>query len=177
MFDREKFKALIHYACATVNDPTKLGAIKLNKILWFSDVFAFADLGRSVTGATYVKQKFGPVPRAMVPLLYELAREGKIRIDDVSYFGKTKKQYVPLLPADPSVFREQEKQVIDYVIRQITDHFTATEISNLTHEDIWKMAEIGEEIPLSAMLASDLGEVNDDDLDWVKDQQRAREAA
>jgi hypothetical protein len=33
-FDREKFKSLVHYVCwRCMDDPSKLGSVKLNKIL------------------------------------------------------------------------------------------------------------------------------------------------
>ena len=35
--DQEKFDALVHYICARCEDPTSLGATKLNKIMWYSD--------------------------------------------------------------------------------------------------------------------------------------------
>jgi len=52
--DQRKLKALIHYICYQCHDPSVLGATKLNKILWYSDVIAFARAGASITGETYV---------------------------------------------------------------------------------------------------------------------------
>ena len=48
-----KFKSLVHYICWRCADPTKLGAVKLNKVLWRADFKAYLELGESVTGATY----------------------------------------------------------------------------------------------------------------------------
>jgi hypothetical protein len=132
MFDKDRFKMLVHYACASVDDPSKLGAVKLNKIVWFSDVFAFQELGDSITGATYIKEKFGPIP---------------------------------------------QKKIVDFVVKNITDGFTAAGISELTHNDVWKLADIGEEIPMHSMLASDFGEVSEADTAWVLQQSKQREAA
>ena len=33
----DKFKSAIHYVCYKADDPSVLGAIKLNKVLWYSD--------------------------------------------------------------------------------------------------------------------------------------------
>jgi len=76
--DFEQFKRLVHYICS-VADQDQLGAIKLNKILWFADAMAFARDGQSITAATYMKQKFGPVPRPMVPAMDALEKEGKLQ--------------------------------------------------------------------------------------------------
>ena len=67
--DQRKLKALIHYICYQCHDPSVLGATNLNKILWYSDVIAFARAGASITGETYVKQQFGPVPRHILGIL------------------------------------------------------------------------------------------------------------
>ena len=41
-------------------------------------------------------------------------------------------------------------------------------ISDKTHDIIWKLAEIGEEIPYEAMWASRLDAVTTDDVRWAK---------
>jgi hypothetical protein len=40
-FDREKFKSLMHYVIAKAGDEDGFGAVKLYKILWFSDARAY----------------------------------------------------------------------------------------------------------------------------------------
>src|SRR5260370_28750131 len=82
----KKFKSLVHYICWTCADPTKLGAVKLNKVLWRADFRAYLELGQPVTGATYVKRQFGPVPSDILPTLRELEAEGNLSIRDVEYF-------------------------------------------------------------------------------------------
>ncbi len=175
MFHRDKFKALVHYICAKCDDPSKLGAVKLNKVLWFSDVIAFAQRGAPITGARYTKQRFGPVPKALLPILGELESEGAIRVRDVEYYGRVKKEYESLREPDTTVFDEGELKIFDLVIGLICEKHTAATISALTHDDIWKLAEIDEEIPLSAMLASHLSAITEDDIRWA--MERVRDAA
>ena len=59
-FHREKLKELILHVSkkARLRD---LGSIKLNKVLWFSDITAYLHLGEPITGETYLKRQFGPV--------------------------------------------------------------------------------------------------------------------
>ena len=79
-FDREKFKRLVHYVIWRAGKRDWFGAVKLNKVLWFSDTEAFAHTGEPITGATYTRQQFGPVPKAIMPIRDELQREGAITI-------------------------------------------------------------------------------------------------
>ena len=170
LFQRDKFKELVHYVCAQCVDSSRLGAIKLNKVLWFSDTIAFAKLGESITGVQYVKQKFGPVPKPILPAINDLVREGALRVDEVSYYGHLKKQYVSLRAPNTSLFSEEHLAIVNDVLKAITERHTATSISELTHDDIWKLASVGEEIPHRAMLATKLGEVSDGDIAWAKER-------
>lgn len=53
MFDREKFKRLVHYVIWRAGNRAWFGAVKLNKVLWFADTEAFAHTGEPITGANY----------------------------------------------------------------------------------------------------------------------------
>ena len=74
-FDRDKFKALVHYICWLRKDaPSTLDAVNLNKALWLSDFRSYYANGHSITGARYVKSAQGP--HAIVPILKELEEKG-----------------------------------------------------------------------------------------------------
>ncbi|WP_238273074.1 Panacea domain-containing protein [Methylobacterium cerastii] len=176
MFDKEKFKALIHYAIARVEDPKNLGAIKLNKILWYVDGNIFIRSGLSLTGARYVKQPMGPVPKAMLPILQEMQRDGLIRIDEVSYYGKTKKQYTSLVEPRTASFSSDHLEIINHVVDAISKRHTGASISEATHGNAWKLAEMGEEIPFHAAMIDDLADVSDEDAAWALRRMEAGDA-
>ncbi len=166
--NRDKLKAAVHYICGSVDDPIKLGATKLNKILWYSDIIAFLKWSNPITGETYEKRQYGPMPSHIYGILEELRQEGKIHISDVGHFGRVKKQYVCLEEPTTEIFNADEISIIDQMISSICDKHTATSISDMTHDAIWEMARIGEPIPYVAVLASALGELNGSDMEWAK---------
>ena len=47
---------------------------------------------------------------------------------------------------------------------------SAKEISENTHTDIWKIADIGEEIPLYAIFADRLSAIDEDDIAWAEQE-------
>lgn len=167
-----KFKDMIHYICWKCGDPSKLGAVKLNKVAWFSDVISFLEIGEPITNARYTKQKYGPVPKAILPILRELQAEERLRIEDVPFYGKTKKQYISLTEPNAGAFTEEQRAIIDMVVDAVCDGHTAGSISELTHDDIWKLAAVGEEIPLHAILASEFAEVTDKDVERVTERMK-----
>ena len=77
--NRSKFKALVHYVIGKT-DSSRLGAIRLNKILWYVDTLTYRAEGASVTGGAYVKRQFGPVPKQILSMLGELEHENAIVI-------------------------------------------------------------------------------------------------
>ena len=74
MLDWAKFKSAVHYICDKASsDPSVLGAIKLNKVLWYSDVINYLITGKPITGETYIKRQHGPVPKDIIRAIDELS--------------------------------------------------------------------------------------------------------
>lgn len=165
--NREKFKALVHYICAKCDDPSRLGSTKLNKILWYAETIAFLNTGEPLTGARFVKRQFGPAPTAILPILQELEDEKAILIKNVSFYGFPKREFISLRqPSVTEPFTPEQVAIIDEVIEAICDTHTARSIVDLSHDEIWEMASIGEELPVYTVLA-ERGEVTEEDAAWA----------
>ena len=161
-----KLDALVHYICARCDDPSKLGATKLNKVLWFSDSGAFLLLGRPITDAVYIKRQFGPVPRDILASRARLVESGAIVERETLHFGFQQKQMIALREPDLSFFTAQEISIVDRVLNAICNGHTASSISELSHNDVWQVAEIGEELPMFTVMSVLDGEVDEEDISW-----------
>lgn len=175
-FDPAKLTSLTHYVCFQCHDPSVLGATKLNKVLWYADLLSFVKFGRTITGETYIKRQHGPVPKHILGVVGDLTEKHAIVVREVPYYGKQKREYFALTEPDISMFSSQEISIVDSVIDVVCHKHTATSISLASHDAIWKLAEIGEEIPMYAILASELGEVTEDDVKWAQESLTAAEA-
>jgi hypothetical protein len=171
-FDREKFKAVVHYIIWKAGSHHKFGATKLNKVLWFADARLYMLTGRPISGATYTRQKWGPVPKQIMPVRSELAREGAISIIDSRGDGDNTK-FKALTSPDISMLSEKEKQVLDYWIDHIDKDHTAASISEQSHDYGWEIAEMGEELPLAAFMASRIRSPNEIESEEIR--KRAKE--
>jgi Protein of unknown function (DUF4065) len=103
-FDRQKFKRLVHYIIWKVGKHDWFGATKLNKILWFVDARAYVLTGKPITGETYARGEFGPIPKHIIPFQNELERERTIRITKEGKLTRL----VALTPAQPSWFSAED---------------------------------------------------------------------
>ena len=166
-FDRDKFKALVHYVCWSRKDaPSTLGAVKLNKALWLSDFRSYYANGDSITGARYVKRAQGPVPQAIVPILKELEEEGVLSISEVPFHGYMKKEYSVHKEPDTDLLSREELALTHAATSTVCDQHTATSISEASHDHIWRAAKDGEEIPYFTVFALP-GKITQDDREWA----------
>jgi hypothetical protein len=163
----DKFKALVHYICHKAEDSSVLGAIKLNKVLWYSDTIHYMVNGVSITGESYIKRQHGPVPRHVVKAIDELVSEQKIARGRVDYFGFVKTEFVAIKDASVNHFSAEEIRVIDESFEHVCLNHTARSISEETHGVVWDLAMIGEEMPYSTVFAANDGEVTEEDLAWA----------
>lgn len=160
-----KFKALVHFIIHQCRArPSELGAVRLNKALWFSDVTAYRVDGKPITTEKYVKRQFGPVPRRVLHALERLQMESAIAIMEPEHEFDTRK-YVSLKPPSSTLLNDREKYITSVVLESVLGH-TANEISEMSHDHIWEAAFEGEEIPLAATLGSP-GEITSESLVWA----------
>jgi hypothetical protein len=169
MEDLEKLKRLIHYVAWKAGKNDWFGATKLYKVLWFSDARRFVLAKKPITGATYIRHKYGPVPKYAMIARKELENEKAVRIKkdgDVTRF-------LALKPPDVSMFSGDELKTVDYWIQHIDEDHTATSISDESHDYAWEIAKMGEELPLYAVLANRIREPSEQELGRLR--QRAKE--
>lgn len=162
------YESVVHYICESTKEcPERLGATKLNKVLWFSDLLSYIETGKSITEETYIKRQYDPVPKNILSVISSLERLGKIARRDESFHGFLQKQLISLSSCDDSFLTEAQRKIIDDIIEKICKNYTASSISELTHDDLWSMAQDGEEIPLYAVFSFKPGEIHDRDIDWA----------
>jgi hypothetical protein len=152
-FDRDKFRSLVLYVIWRTSDLRDFGAVKLNKVLWFSDARAYEAFGESVTGENYVRRKFGPVPEHVDSVLTELIESGRVQAWSEPFFDFAVKRFAAHEPPDLSMFKPEELGFIDWWIRHIAEEHTAASISEESHDYGWKIAKDGESLPFKAFLA------------------------
>src|SRR5262245_12632025 len=99
-FDKLKFKRLVHYIIWKAGKRDWFGAVKLNKVLWFADARAYVLTGQPITGETYVRGPYGPMPQHIKEANDELIRDEVIRITK----RKNQTSFLALQPAQPGWF-------------------------------------------------------------------------
>lgn len=153
--ERDKLKELVLYVAEKSGDDAAFGATKLNKLLFFSDFLAYAELGSSITGATYQKLDNGPAPRELLPCLRELQEEGAAHIEMRQRFAYTQKRTVPLRKPNLGLFTAEEISLVDEVIDALGKQ-NASDVSTISHALSvgWQVVGMREDIPYASVFIS-----------------------
>ena len=157
-FDSDKFRELIVYVAKESEEDPRFGAVKLNKILYYSDFTAYRQLGRPITGATYRKLSEGPAPAQLLAARRELTESGDASVEERPYFTGVQLRLVisdRRIP-DVELFAPGELEIVDSVI-EFFEGKTAREVSDFSHrEPGWVIADEREVIPYeTAWLSSE----------------------
>lgn len=149
----DKLAELAVYVAERCSAHQLFGKVKLNKILFHADMFAYLETGETLSEATYTKKQFGPVPEGMEDLLSRLQDEGRITVEARQMpDGKTQQRVRALKGPNLTAFTYEQLHYIERALDRIKP-LTANEISELTHlMPGWSAARMGEVIPMEASL-------------------------
>ncbi len=155
MEDDTKFRELILYVSQQCASQPTYGAVKLNKILYFSDFLAYARNGRPITGHEYQNLPQGPAPRKLMKIREQMINEGILAIQPVPLKSRyTQQRPINLRQPRLDIFNGDEIAIVDMVIAALHDA-TAEAASNLTHNLVgWLATKKGETIPYCSILIS-----------------------
>lgn len=141
-----KFKNVLLYILERCAGKPNVGETVLYKLLYFSDFNYYELYEEHLTGATYRKLPYGPVPQKLDAIIDQMIKKGQLQRVKTAYHGYPQMRYLPLEKADLTELRASEKDVIDKVIEQMSD-WSAAAISNYSHKDMpWLASKDGEEI-------------------------------
>jgi len=160
--NRRKLRELILYVVSRCSNDPRFGAIKLNKILYYVDFYAFGWTGKSVTGSQYQRLPNGPAPKHLVPVRDEMIEKGELETGArLLLNGEKQTRFSGKRPADVSLFTSRELALVQEVIDSL-EELTAKEVSDKSHGRAWKNLPDGTLIPYQAVFISERELVPDD---------------
>jgi len=150
-----RFKDLVLYISESLADDETFGSTKLNKILYFSDVDAYLNLGRPITGAEYQRNHHGPTAREFLPLVRELESRDWVTVESRRVVDHPQEVVVPTGAIAPNMaqFSTEERAIVDARIAEFRG-YTNKQASDESHKLSagWLTREQGETIPYVSSL-------------------------
>lgn len=167
MSTNDKLAAAAHLVIARLR-ADQLGAVKLNKILWFADCEHFRRHGRSLTGETeYVRKDNGPCPHRMEVALDSLKSRGLIAEALQPVMNYARREFTPTAEPDLSCFTAEEVDLLLGIALEIAP-LSAAAASAMSHDALWEEVPNYERMPVAAGAVR----VRDPDaaaIDWARD--------
>lgn len=148
-FNATKFCDLMLYLAHRCQDVNHFGATKLCKLLYYSDFNAFAQTGSPITGADYMRQDHGPMPREFYSQRHWLIEAGRARLEMRVVFDHDEERLVPLVDDScyDGLFSRPEFDAIERALGVLSD-MTAEQASKHSRGEVgWIVAKDGETIP------------------------------
>ncbi|MEK7586559.1 MAG: Panacea domain-containing protein [Patescibacteria group bacterium] len=146
---QKKYQNAVLYLCHKLKGEVR-GKKKLAKLLYFADFDLYEKSQKSITGDIYKAYPKGPLPVSLQDVVDEMLDKNMIKVDSVLEWGK---DYAPteiykcLIEPDVSVFNEEEKKILDRVIRRYGE-LNGEQLAELSHAEApYSATELYQEIP------------------------------
>lgn len=147
-----KYKKMLLYMlnCGAASDG-KITKTKLAKLLYLADFTWFYQNLTSMSGLTYRRIHYGPVPDQYFRALEELVDDNQITISD-----GTAKMISAIEPTPPSQGLTKEEQTLIKNICKKWKNKNTADIVEFTHEQLpWKLCKENELIPYELIIQED----------------------
>jgi hypothetical protein len=143
----EKLRQLILYVANETKDDPRCGAVKFNKLLFYSEFTSYRLYGRTITGAEYQHLAEGPAPRRLLPLRDALLSEGAIKMESLpSPVGEPLQKMVAKSTPKHKALTSDDRNIVDNVI-EFFWNLNGTEISDQSHKEFaWRLTDEGQTI-------------------------------
>ncbi|MEZ4771597.1 MAG: DUF4065 domain-containing protein [Bacteroidia bacterium] len=141
-----KFKNVLLYLLERCAGKPNVDETVLARLLYFCDFNHYEMYEEQLTGATYRKVPYGPVPEEMDTIIGQMIAAAQIQKLKTTYQGRTLTRYIPLEKADLTTMKASEADIIDQVINRMSE-CTAESITSYAQGDLpWEVTENGQEI-------------------------------
>jgi hypothetical protein len=151
-FNAKRFDELVLYIAERTKDDQNFGSTKLAKVLFYSDLEAYRELGAPITGAEYQKWEYGPYPPKLEASRQMLKSAGRARPVKSRAYKADRLIPTRTKPADLQAVGITTEQVaiVDMWIARV-ERASANDISELSHEHPgYQMVGENETIPYEA---------------------------
>jgi transcriptional regulator with XRE-family HTH domain len=144
-FNEKKFHEILLYILSQTAGKPNVGETVLYKLLYFCDFNYYEKYRQHMSGATYIKNHFGPTPTNFKKIIEKLSGK-EIAITKGKFGGFEQTKFLPMRAPDLREINGAEKEIIDDVLARLSS-MTATQISKYSHDDTpWLTTKDGEVI-------------------------------
>lgn len=151
---RERLRELMLFVAERCQNDPNFGVTKMNKVLFYCDFMAFAKFGKPITGISYNKLPFGPVPTGAEIMRRRMEKDDDVFVTQDGYSPFRPRRILPRREANLDLFSGPEVALVDGVIEAFSDA-TGSQLRDLSHGKAWQSVGWNQTIPYEAVFVSD----------------------
>lgn len=153
--DTPLIKQLILYICQKGRDFESFGMIHLNKILYAADFEFLRETGKTITGATYKKQRHGAVAACIKPILDEMIEAKELRIRTRLHYTRLQKKPINGINPVTDSIPNQVRSIVDRWINELGP-LNAKQVEKKFHDQAyWRILKQGDTVPYGSVFWPD----------------------
>ena len=166
--DHDKYTEVLKYLLRPVSgggaNNSRLGKVKLMKLLYFVDFEHYYRHGKTITGDTFYKRDFGPVPAYADMLLNEMKGLEQVRIkyEPVINFYRYSYELTDQFPEFEHLDAEELMTLAD-VVSKWQNHTTADIVTASHGDPPWALVGYNDVVPFHLVYYRDNSEPSDDE--------------
>jgi len=168
----EMLKEMVMYITEKCKMKDTFAYTHLNKILHYSDMFWYGEHGSSISGETYIKQKFGPISKHIKIVERLLKKDGFMDVKAIPFWNREQKKPISLKSYPYRLLTEQQKQHLNKFIDWLGNK-TAAELREYAKTDLsYSILDKGSEIPYDSVYflkQTKKEDITEDDLKWANE--------
>lgn len=140
----DKFVNILLYLLEKCAGKPNVGEKLIYKLLYFADFNYYELYEEHLTGASYLKISYGPIPQDFELIIEKMLESKRIKRIKTDYQKSKQIRYIPLEKSNLKELKASEKEVLDSVIDQFSNWSTSA-IEEYSHKDLpWLVSKEGE---------------------------------
>jgi hypothetical protein len=149
----ERFKELVLYISQKCNSDLKFTNLKLNKLLFLADFWAYGMFGEPITGFEYKKLEKGPAPKRLPEIRKVMVEQRELALQPLP--GQPWHKPVNLRSPNLRVFSGPQMSLIDEILVACRE-IDGEALSDISHRmPCWILPKLNETIPYEMVFLSD----------------------
>lgn len=109
-----------------------LGAVKLNKLMYYLDFISYRNSGKTVTGDFYIHKDYGPVPANFDEVVSTMRLSNKLKVERIGKGDLNPFKFEILVDPDLSVFAPEEVNLLKKICEEF-QFWSTDKIVGQTH--------------------------------------------
>lgn len=147
----DKLREVLLYVLARVGAEPTMGESTLYKLLYLIDFDYYEQRAASLTGLTYLRTQYGPLPtKSFDELVAHMQTQGELEVVATKHFKNTQRKYLPAVAPKLCELSAQELKYLDHELTRYGTLSSEQLFEQIQRDPPWRICREGDALPYHA---------------------------